>query len=154
MELRSIAFEHDGQAPVEFTRDGADASPPLAWAGTPEAAQSLALIVDNPDAPAPAAPGMTWVHGVLYNLPSPDGGLPQACTTASLPVGAAEGLNDLQHTAYGGPCPPVGRHRYSHGPYALDSVLPDMVHPTKAALETALEGHVLAIAELVGTYQR
>jgi Raf kinase inhibitor-like YbhB/YbcL family protein len=154
MELRSSAFEHDGQIPAEFTCDGADVSPPLAWAGAPESAQSLALIVDDPDAPDPAAAKMTWVHWVLYNLPTADGGLPKACTVARLPVGTAEGLNDWQRTGYGGPCPPVGRHRYFHKLYALDAVLPDMVHPTKAALETAMEGHVLAIAELVGTYQR
>jgi Raf kinase inhibitor-like YbhB/YbcL family protein len=108
--------------------------------------------VDDPDAPDPAAPKMTYVHWVLYNLP-PDGrGLPEGVTADALPSGTREGLNDWKRTGYGGPCPPIGRHRYFHKLYALDSLLPDLGTPTKAALEAAMEGHIIQQAELMGTY--
>ncbi|GAB4263674.1 MAG: YbhB/YbcL family Raf kinase inhibitor-like protein [Deferrisomatales bacterium] len=152
MTLRSTAFPPGGEIPSRYTCDGEDLSPPLSWSGVPEGAKSLALIVDDPDAPDPAAPRMTWVHWVLYNLPPSAGGLPEG--VGRLPEGTREGLNDWKRTGYGGPCPPIGRHRYVHKLYALSEVLPDLGAPTKAQLERAMEGKVLERAELVGTYQR
>jgi Raf kinase inhibitor-like YbhB/YbcL family protein len=153
LTLSSSAFFHQGRIPKKYTCDGEDVSPPLAWTGVPAGTKSLALIVDDPDAPDPQAPKMTWVHWVLYNIPPSANGLPEAVGTR-LPPGTLEGLNDWKHTGYGGPCPPIGRHRYFHKLYALDTVLPDLKRPTKAQLEKAMEGHVLAVAELIGTYQR
>ena len=97
---------------------------------------------------------MTWVHWVLYNLPPTAGGLAEATASPDLPAGTLEGLNDWRRTGYNGPCPPIGRHRYFHKLYALDAELPDLDRPSKAELEAAMEGHVLARAELVGTYQK
>ena len=114
----------------------------------------LALIVDDPDAPDPANPRMTWVHWVLYNLPPDSSGLSAEMTAAQLPAGTGEGLNDWQRTGYGGPCPPIGRHRYFHKLYALDTTLPAMDQPTKAQVEAAMDGHVIASAQLIGTYQK
>ena len=122
--------------------------------GAPPGTQSLALIVDDPDAPDPAAPCMTWVHWVLYNIPSSVAALPEGVAPARWPAGTREGSNDWQRPGYRGPCPPVGRYRYFHKLYALDVVLPDLGAPSKAALEQAMRGHVLAQAELVGTYQK
>jgi Raf kinase inhibitor-like YbhB/YbcL family protein len=129
-------------------------SPPLAWAGAPPGTASFALIVDDPDAPDPAAPRMTWIHWIVYNLPATSAGLPEGVARDALPTGTLEGRNDWQRTGYGGPCPPIGRHRYFHRLYALDAMLPDLRHPTRAALDAAMKGHVLAHAELVGTYQK
>jgi hypothetical protein len=154
MSITSAAFAPDGAIPARHTCEGSDVSPPLAWQGVPEAAKSLALIVDDPDAPDPAAPRMTWVHWVLYNLDPAAGGLPEGAAASALPRGTREGVNDWGRTGYGGPCPPIGRHRYFHKLYALDTVLPDLRRPTKAALEKAMQGHVLAQATLVGTYQK
>lgn len=152
LKISSPAFEHNGSIPKEYTCDGHDHSPPLAWTGAPPGAKSFALIVDDPDAPDPKAPRMTWVHWVLYNLPADATALAEAVT--ALPAGTREGLNDWKRTGYGGPCPPIGRHRYFHKLYALDAVLPDLRRPTKAQLEQAMTGHVLARAEIVGLYQR
>jgi len=152
MKIVSAAFAHQGAIPPRYTCDGADVSPPLAWSGVPQGARSLALIVDDPDAPDPAAPTMTWVHWLLYNIPAQAAGLGEAAR--SLPAGTLEGLNDWKRTGYGGPCPPVGRHRYFFKLYALDTLLPDLRRPRKAALEKAMQGHVIATAELVGTYQK
>ena len=150
--LTSIAFAHNGEIPPPYTCDGRDVSPPLAWSGVPTGTKSLALIVDDPDAPDPKAPRMTWVHWLLYNLPSDCNGLPEGAK--QLPKGALEGINDWKRTGYGGPCPPIGRHRYFHKLYALDAVLPDLRRPAKAKLDQAMKGHVLAQADLVGTYSR
>ncbi|MCX8017701.1 MAG: YbhB/YbcL family Raf kinase inhibitor-like protein [Rhodocyclaceae bacterium] len=150
--LASPAFAHGGEIPTRYTCEGADLSPPLIWTGLPAGTKSLALIVDDPDAPDPAAPKMTWVHWVLYNLPPTAEGLAEGVET--LPAGTLEGINDWQRTGYGGPCPPIGRHRYFHKLYALDVVLPDLGQPTKARLEKAMAGHILAQAELIGTYQK
>ena len=152
LQLTSTAFPSGGEIPPRHTCQGDDLSPPLAWSGVPVNAQSLILIVDDPDAPDPAAPKMTYVHWVLYNIPPSTTSLPEA--VAQLPDGTQQGLNDWRRTGYGGPCPPIGRHRYFHKLYALDTVLPDLGTPTKAALETAMKGHVIAQAELVGTYQK
>ncbi len=154
LSIRSPAFAHNASIPPRYTCDGEDVSPPLAWSGAGPETRSLALIVDDPDAPDPAAPTTTWVHWVLYNLPPASTGLPEAVSEADLPPGTLQGLNDWQRTGYGGPCPPVGRHRYFFKLYSLDTVLPDLGTPTKARLLEAMEGHVLDHAELVGTYQR
>ena len=154
LALTSTAFKPDGPIPKQYTCQGEDISVPLAWSGIPAKTKSLALIVDDPDAPDPAAPKRTWVHWVLYNLPTDASGLKQAVTPAELPTGTRQGRNDWGRTGYGGPCPPVGRHRYFHKLYALDVTLPDLGVPTKATLEKAMTGHVLANAELVGTYER
>ncbi|RQS63641.1 YbhB/YbcL family Raf kinase inhibitor-like protein [Burkholderia sp. Bp8963] len=153
MTLTSQAFQAGGEIPKRYTCKGADVSPPLAWSGVPANAKSLVLIVDDPDAPDPAAPRMTWVHWVVYNIPPTAAGLPEGVAANALPAGTLQGVNDFQHTAYGGPCPPVGRHRYFHKLYALDTVLPDLHQPTKAALEKAMQGHVVAHTELLGMFR-
>ncbi|MDP2808994.1 MAG: YbhB/YbcL family Raf kinase inhibitor-like protein [Rhodocyclaceae bacterium] len=152
--LISAAFVQGGEIPALYTCEGEDRSPALSWSGVPSGTKSLALIVDDPDAPDPAAPKMTWVHWVLYNLPPATAGLPESVAPAALPAGTREGINDWKRTGYGGPCPPIGRHRYFHKLYALDTVLPDLGKPTKDALEKAMAGHVLAEARLMGTYQK
>jgi Raf kinase inhibitor-like YbhB/YbcL family protein len=152
MLLHSTAFAANGAIPAQHTCEGSDVSPPLAWAGIPPQAKSLVLIVDDPDAPDPAAPRMTWVHWLLYNLPPDPGGLPAGVKV--LPAGTLEGVSDFGRTGYGGPCPPVGRHRYFHKLYALDLVLPDLNTPDKSALEAAMRGHVVGEATLIGTYQK
>ena len=153
LKLTSSAFGNGQAIPRDHTCDGADKSPPLAWEGLPPGTQSLVLIVDDPDAPDPAAPKMTWVHWILYNLPPPAPSLASGVSDAELPPGTKQGLNDWKRMGYGGPCPPIGRHRYFHKLYALDAELPDLGTPTKAAVEKAMAGHVLASAGLVGTYQ-
>ena len=152
--LESTAFAANGPIAAKYTCEGDDISPPLAWRGAPAGTKSFALIVDDPDAPDPAAPRMTWVHWVLYNLPAAAAGLAEDIDPEALPAATLEGLNDWGRTGYGGPCPPVGRHRYFHKLYALDTVLPDLGRPRKAALEKAMKGHVLAQAVLIGTYQK
>ena len=152
--LTSTAFRHSGEIPSRYTCDDEDISPPLGWSGVPDGAKSLVLIVDDPDAPDPKAPKMTWVHWVLYNIPPTATGLPEAVAAKSLPKGTLEGVNDWKRTGYGGPCPPIGRHRYFHKLYALDTVLSDMNQPTKTKVENAMQGHILSQAEIVGTYQR
>lgn len=152
--LTSTAFAPNGAIPALYTCEGKDISPPLAWSNAPNGTKSLALIVDDPDAPDPAAPKMTWVHWVLYDIPPTATGLPEDVQATGLPAGTREGVNDWRRTGYGGPCPPIGRHRYFHKLYALDTVLPDVKGPDKAALEKAMQGHVLAQAVLIGTYQK
>lgn len=152
MVLSSSAFAHNGSIPKLYTCQGEDVSPPLAWGNVPAGAKSLVLIVDDPDAPDPAAPRTTWVHWVLYNLPASTAGLPEAVKT--LPSGTREGLNDWTRSGYGGPCPPIGCHRYFHKLYALDVVLPDLNTPTKKTLEHAMTGHILAEVQMIGTYQK
>ena len=154
LALTSTAFVHDGAIPASYTCQGKDVSVPLAWSGVPAGTRSLVLIVDDPDAPDPAAPKMTWVHWVLYNIPPGEAGLKEAVKPSELPRGTLEGRNDWGRTGYGGPCPPVGRHRYFFKLYALDVVLPDLGTPDKARLERAMKGHVLAQQELVGTYAK
>lgn len=152
--LTSAAFADSGAIDAEYTCDGADRSPPLAWDGAPASTASFVLIVDDPDAPDPAAPKMTWVHWILYNLPPSATELPAGVADADLPSGTKQGLNDWGRTGYGGPCPPIGRHRYFHKLYALDTKLADLGTPTKAQLERAMSGHMVAQAQLVGTYER
>ncbi|ASC71420.1 Putative lipoprotein LppC [Halomicronema hongdechloris C2206] len=152
--LRSPAFAAGGEIPVEYTCEGRDMSPPLTWQGIPAGTRSLVLIVADPDAPDPTAPQMTWVHWLLYNLPPETEGLSAGITSQNLPAGTREGINDFKRTRYGGPCPPIGRHRYFHKLYALDTMLADLGTPTKSQLEAAMPGHILAQAELMGTYEK
>jgi hypothetical protein len=154
MKLTSTAFAADGAIPPPYTCDGGDRSPPLAWSGVPAAAKSLALIVDDPDAPDPHAPQKPWVHWVLYNLPTNSPGLAEALDPTDLPFQAQQGANDWNRTGYRGPCPPAGRHRYVHKLYALDAVLTGLASPSKAELERAMQGHIVGEAQLVGSYQR
>ncbi|HEY2738915.1 MAG TPA: YbhB/YbcL family Raf kinase inhibitor-like protein [Thermoanaerobaculia bacterium] len=154
LTLTSPAFTAGGEIPKIHTCEGDDVSPALQWSGVPAGAASLALIFDDPDAPDPKAPKTTWVHWVLYNLPPASTGLPEKVAPGDLPAGTLEGLNDWKRTGYGGPCPPVGRHRYFFKLYALDTVQPDLHQPTKAKLEAAMEGHILVKAELIGTYEK
>ena len=152
--LKSSAFTNGGDIPTKYTCDGEDTSPPLVWENIPANTQSLALVIDDPDAPDPSAPKMTWVHWVLYNIPPTTSSLPAHTTSTNLPAGTKEGLNDWNRKGYGGPCPPVGRHRYFHKLYALDTILDDLHTPSKAKLETAMKGHILAQSELIGTYKK
>ena len=152
--LRSSSFGPNGRIPAKHTCEGGDVSPPLAWSDVPAETKSFALVVDDPDAPDPKAPRMTWVHWVLYNLPASANQLPEGVAAAALPAGTHQGLNDWKRTGYGGPCPPIGRHRYFHKLYALDAVLSDLGAATKTQVEQAMKGHVLATAELIGTYEK
>lgn len=155
MELTSAAFAHGEPIPVRHTCDGANTSPPLAWVGMPDGTRSLALIVDDPDAPDPAAPKRVWVHWVLYNIPPSETGLAEGDARSPVPASAREGLNDTHQAGYTGPCPPIGRHRYFHTLYALDAMLPDLgERATRKDLDAAMKGHVLATAQIMGTYER
>jgi len=150
LSITSSSFAPQGEIPRKYTCEGDDVSPPLSWSGVPAGTKSLVLIVDDPDAPDPKAPRMTWVHWVLFNIPPATSGLAEA--VATLPAGTQQGKNDWGRSGYGGPCPPIGRHRYFHKLYALDVVLEGLGTPSKADLEEAMTGHVLAKAELIGTY--
>ena len=154
LKLQSPDFNDYGPIAKTFTCDGDDISPALTWSGIPANAKTLVLIVDDPDAPDPKAPKMTWVHWVLYNIPSTALELPQGFGADALPEGTLLGKNDWKQTGYRGPCPPIGRHRYFHKLYALDVELPDLKQPTKADLEKAMQGHIIGQTELIGTYQR
>lgn len=150
LQLTSGAFTDGGEIPARYTCDGQNVSPPLAWPGAPAATRSFVLIVDDPDAPDPQAPRMVWVHWVLYNLPAATDHLPEA--VHALPAGTVSGNTDFQHTGYGGPCPPIGRHRYFFKLYALDTLLPDRGAVGKMSVEQAMRGHILEEAQLMGTY--
>lgn len=152
--IRSAAFEDGGEIPAAHTCEGQDTSPPLEWSGVPEGARSLALVVDDPDAPDPKAPKTTWVHWVMFDLPPTSGALPAAARADDLPAGARQGTNDWHRTGYGGPCPPIGRHRYFFKLYALDTTIGELRPPTKASLEAAMKRHVIAEARLMGTYAK
>jgi Raf kinase inhibitor-like YbhB/YbcL family protein len=152
LSLTSGAFEPNSPIPPIHTCDGNDISPPLSWSGVPAGTKSLALIVDDPDAPDPAAPQRTWVHWVVYNIDPAAPGLEQG--GRHLPAGTLQGSNDWKRSSYGGPCPPIGRHRYFFKLYALDATLTGKSNPTKQQLLDAMEGHVLEKTELVGTYHK
>lgn len=150
MRLTSPAFADGQPIPAAYTCDGRDISPSLAWEEAPAGTASFALIGDDPD-----APGKTWVHWVLYNIPAAVGRLPEALSTAAeLPDGSRQGWTDFGRAGYGGPCPPSGTHRYSFTLYALDAALTLPARATKPQLEAAMRGHVLAEARLMGTYRR
>jgi len=149
-ELTSTAFVQGKPIPRQYTCDGQDISPPLSWSDPPAGTRSLALIADDPDAPVGV-----WVHWVLYNLPAESRGLPEAVPAdAELADGSRHGRNSWRRPGYGGPCPPRGTHRYFFKLYALDTVLDLRAGADKGQLLKAMEGHVLAQAELMGTYAR
>jgi Raf kinase inhibitor-like YbhB/YbcL family protein len=154
MTINSNAFNEGGTIPTRHTCEGEDISPQLQWQGIPSGTQSLVLLVDDPDAPDPAAPKMTWVHWVLYNLPPETSQLPEGIASGKLPQGTGEGVNDWRRTGYGGPCPPIGRHRYYHKLYALNTRLEELKRPTKNELLKAMAGHVIEETVLMGTYQK
>ncbi len=151
LAIASPNFAHQGDIPSIYTCEGKDTAPALAWKDAPVGTKSFALIVDDPDAPDPKAPKVTWVHWVVVDIPAGSSGLAEG---GALPAGARSGKNDWQRTGYGGPCPPIGKHRYFFKLYALDTTLPDLKAPTKDELLTAMRGHILAQGELVGTYQK
>jgi Raf kinase inhibitor-like YbhB/YbcL family protein len=152
--FESPSFAHEGEIPRKHTCEGEDVSPELRWSDVPEGAKSLALIVDDPDAPDPKAPKMTWVHWVLYDLPATATGLPESVSDSALPEGTRQGKNDWGKTGYGGPCPPIGEHRYFFKLYALDGVLGDLSEPKKAELLKAMEGRVVGEVQLMGVYEK
>jgi len=154
LELSSPSFANGGEIPPLFTCEGKDLSPALEWRHVPRETASFVLIVDDPDAPDPKAPKMTWIHWILYDLPASATGLAEAVKDAELPPGTRQGLNDWRRTGWGGPCPPIGRHRYYFRLYALDAKLGQLPRPTRAAVDAAMHGHVLASAELMGTYEK
>ena len=148
--ITSSAFSEGGMIPRKYSCDGPDVSPELIWEGVPEDTRSLALICDDPDAPVG-----TWVHWVLFNIPAGEKGVAaQIAPDATLSNGARHGTNDFRRLGYGGPCPPGGTHRYYFKLYALDTTLPLGAGATKAQVEAAMAGHILASAQLMGKYKR
>lgn len=154
LKIESPAFAQGAAIPRKHTCDAEDVSPALRWSGWPEKTRSLALIVDDPDAPDPAAPKRVYVHWVVYDIPTSVRGIEEGGEVAVVKAGARQGKNDWDRTDYGGPCPPIGRHRYFFKLYALDTMLGDLGTATKRDIEKAMQGHVLESAELMGTYQR
>jgi len=154
LKITSTAFQQAGSIPSKYTCEGPDVSPPLAWSGVPAKAKTLALIVDDPDAPDPAKPQRVYVHWVVYNIPAGTPSLSENASKTGMPKGAVQGKNDWGKAEYGGPCPPIGRHRYFFKLYALDIELTGMRSATKADLERAMNGHVLDTGEMMGTYQK
>lgn len=152
LKLTSPTFAANARIPKRHTCEGEDVPPALAWTGVPRNTKSLALIVDDPDAPDPAAPKTTWVHWLVYDLPPGTAGLAEGASW--LPEGTRVGRNDWKRARWNGPCPPIGRHRYVFKLFALDATLGDLHEPTTAQLEAAMKGHVIAEARLVGTYQK
>ncbi len=150
LSITSPVFENGGEIPSKYTCRGEDISPELVFSGIPDGTKSLVLVMDDPDAPDPVAPKMTWVHWILYNLPFGTSGLKENIHT--LPAGSMGGINSWNRIGYGGPCPPIGRHRYFFKLYALDTVLIDLHEPTESVLDKAMREHVLAQAELIGMY--
>ena len=153
-KLISPAFGQNGSIPSQYTCEGDDLSPPLAWSDVPSGTRSLALIMDDPDAPDPAKPQRVYVHWVVYNISPFTLKLPLNAAISGLPSRAQHGTNDWEKQTYGGPCPPIGRHRYFFKLYALDTQLQGLKNPTKAELEQAMEGHLVGHVELVGMYEK
>ncbi|NOQ78309.1 MAG: YbhB/YbcL family Raf kinase inhibitor-like protein [Gammaproteobacteria bacterium] len=154
MQLLSSAFKHQSNIPTKYTCEGIDISPALSWSDVPQGAKSLVLIVDDPDAPDPEAPRMVWCHWLLYNISPQAGSLAESVKVDELPPGTLQGMNDWKRTGYGGPCPPIGRHRYFLKLYALDTLLSDMHSPTKEQLEHAIQSHIIEQTELIGFYEK
>ena len=152
-KLTSSAFAEGSSIPTKYTCEGSDTSPPLAWTGAPSGTQSFALIVDDPDAPDPAHPKMTYVHWVAYNIPPTITSLAEGAGKGAMPGGTEVGVNDWKKAEFGGPCPPIGRHRYFFKLSALDTTL-KLSDPGKDELLAAMKGHVLAETQLMGTYQK
>jgi Raf kinase inhibitor-like YbhB/YbcL family protein len=154
MKVTSSAFQQGGAIPAKYTCEGQDISPPLAWSGAPDSTKSIAIVVDDPDAPDPAKPQRVYVHWVVYNIPAGTSSLPESASKSGMPKGAEQGKNDWGKPQYGGPCPPIGRHRYFFKVYALDTTLSGLSGPAKADLERAMKGHIVDSGELMGTYQK
>ena len=152
--ISSPAFAPNDPIPAKYTCEGADSSPPLEWSGAPDGTRSLALIVDDPDAPDPAKPQRVYVHWLVYDIPVSAQRFSENAAKGGLPPGAMQGSNDFGKQTYGGPCPPIGRHRYFFKLYALDTELKGLKNPTKAQLEKAMQGHVLDNTQLIGTYEK
>lgn len=152
--ISSPAFENEAEIPVRHTCEGQNVSPALEWSGAPAGAVTLALLIEDPDAPDPDAPRRTWTHWVLYDIPASAHRLPEGVTSRDLPDGARQGLNDSGNGGYDGPCPPIGSHRYFHKLFALDAELGDLGSPRNRDLRLAMEGHVLAETALMGTYRK
>ena len=158
LRVSSPRFANHGAIPSEYTCEGKNVSPPLVWSAGPASAKSYALIVEDPDSPDPKLPSRTWVHWVVFDIPSSvhslaQGELPVAASDTRLPNGAQQGMNDKHLASYDGPCPPIGTHRYFFKVYALDTILPASVGaPTKDELERAMTGHIVATGETVGLY--
>jgi Raf kinase inhibitor-like YbhB/YbcL family protein len=150
MKLASSAFTEGQAIPRQYTCDGINISPPLEWTGIPKSAKTLAIVADDPDAPAG-----TWAHWVIYNLPADTMGMIENVPAMEeIKGGGLQGKNDFEKIGYGGPCPPSGTHRYFFKIYALDSELPLKAGATKADVEKAMSGHVLAQAQLMGTFRK
>lgn len=154
LKVTSTAFEQGGSIPTQYTCEGKDVSPPLSWSDLPSNAKSVAIIVDDPDAPDPAKPRRVYVHWVVYNIPAQTSSLPENASKSGMPSGAVQGKNDWDKPEYGGPCPPIGRHRYFFKLYALDTTISGLKDATKADLERAMKGHIVDSGELMGTYQK
>jgi Raf kinase inhibitor-like YbhB/YbcL family protein len=150
IKMTSVAFKEGQSIPAPYTCDGVNISPPLEWSGVPKTSMTVAIIVDDPDAPAG-----TWVHWVLYNLPADNIGVVENVPVSeSLKAGGSQGKNDFGKFGYGGPCPPSGTHRYFFKIYALDGELPLKPGATKAEVMKAMEGHIVLQGQLIGTYRR
>ena len=150
IEVKSTAFQEGGMIPEQYTCDGADVSPPLAWSAVPEGTKSIALICDDPD-----APGGTWVHWVLFNLPPDTKEIPENLPAhKKLQNGAIHGTNDFRKIGYGGPCPPSGTHRYFFKVYALDTEIDLKAGITKRKLLKAMKEYIVAEGQLMGKYTR
>ena len=153
-KVSTVSFPPAGDIPARYTCEGADLSPALTWSGAPNGTRSFAVIVDDPDAPDPAAPRQVFVHWVAYDIPESVLALREGVKPGGLPRGGLDGINDWKKPGYNGPCPPIGKHRYFFKVYALDTVLPDLKRPTKSQLMEAMKGHVLANAEVMGMYEK
>lgn len=153
--VTSPSFSANGPIPTKYTCEGENTSPALAWSEVPAATKSFAVVVEDPDSPDPAAPRQVFVHRVLYNLSANARLIPEgAMSAAAIAGGGRDGTNDYGTARWSGPCPPKGRHRYFYKVFALDTVLPDLGQPTKGELEKAMDGHVVARGEVVGTYEK
>ena len=149
--VSSPKFQNHAEIPIEYTREGKNQSPPLDWSDAPPETKSFALVCEDPDAPDPAHPQKTFVHWVVYNIPSNLTSLPE--NIRKFPTGVHMGTNDWGQTGYGGPAPPIGRHRYFFRLYALDTMLPDQSGLTRTKLDRRMNGHIIGTAEVVGTYE-
>lgn len=154
MKIQSPVFKENGQIPSLYTCEGQDISPELYWSEVPTNTKSLVLVVDDPDAPDPNAPKMVWIHWILFNIPPSAQGLKENALINGLPTGTQIGKNSWNKQAYGGPCPPIGRHRYYHKLYALDVTLDNLNAPTIEQLQNAMQNHIIDQAVLMGTYQK
>ena len=150
IEVRSSVFEHENAIPQKYACDGDDVSPPIEWRGVPAEAQSVALIANDPD-----APGGTFTHWVVFNIPVGESGFEEGVpNTTRLANGAVQGVNDFKKIGYGGPCPPDGIHRYFFQVFALDTELDLSGDVTENELREAMQGHVVAEGEVMGKYRK